>query len=85
MPNSPITDAERDQIEELLDRIGVWGMMMALSEISTAKEGHVEEAWQDLRLAKRWGRPVPPPLRLPRLLRHQDLSSKYILRLLIDV
>jgi hypothetical protein len=56
MPNSPITDAERDQIEELLDRIGVWGMMMALSEISIAKEGHVEEAWQDQRLAKRWGR-----------------------------
>jgi hypothetical protein len=56
MPDSPITDTERNQIEELLDRIGVWGMMMALSEISSAKEGHVEETWQDRRLAKRWDR-----------------------------
>ena len=36
MPASTLTDAERDQI-------GIWGMMMALSEVSAERKGHAEK------------------------------------------
>jgi hypothetical protein len=51
-----ISRDDRDDLEQILDRTGIKGLFEALSEIANEKESHVEEAWQDRALAKRWGK-----------------------------
>jgi hypothetical protein len=52
----PYTDAEKDDLERLLDHLGIEDVMCALSQICYEKEAHVQESWQDGRLASRWKR-----------------------------
>jgi len=41
-------------LEQLMDSNGLAAVLDALSEICYAKAAHIEEAWQDDRLAKHW-------------------------------
>jgi hypothetical protein len=50
----PYSRNERDELEILLDKLGVEGIMSALAEICYEKEAHVQEYWQDRSLAARW-------------------------------
>jgi len=50
------TKAERDQLEALLDRMGVADFFVALTQIAGEKSDHAIEAWQDRYLAQRWER-----------------------------
>lgn len=52
----PYTRAERDELEALLDKMGVADLFGALAEIASEKSDHVMEAWQDRELARRWAR-----------------------------
>lgn len=47
---------DKDDLEQILDRTGVRGLFEALAEIASEKESHVQEAWQDSAIAKRWSR-----------------------------
>lgn len=51
-----ISRNDKDDLEQILDRTGVKGLFEALSEIANEKESHVQEAWQDSALAKRWSK-----------------------------
>ena len=51
-----ISRDDKDDLEQILDRTGVRGLFEALAEIANEKESHVEEAWQDRALARRWGK-----------------------------
>lgn len=51
-----ISKDDRDDLEQILDRTGMRGLFEALAEIAGEKESHVQEAWQDAALAKRWSR-----------------------------
>ena len=50
------TREERDELENLLDKMSVEGVINALAEICYEKEGHVMESWQDRTLASRWSK-----------------------------
>jgi hypothetical protein len=59
MPTIDRTIPSRDElidIERILDKIGVRGVLRALAEIAWAKESHVLETWQDRALARLWTR-----------------------------
>jgi hypothetical protein len=45
---------ERHDLESIMDKMGVAGMFEALPQIAGEKADHVQEAWQDRHLAKRW-------------------------------
>lgn len=49
-----LTQAEREALEFLMDAAGVAPIMEALSEICGEKAEHIESAWQDRPLARRW-------------------------------
>jgi len=51
-----ISRDDQDDLEQILDRTGVKGLFEALAKIASEKESHVQEAWQDPSLAKRWAR-----------------------------
>lgn len=51
-----ISKDDRDDLEQILDRTGVKGLLEALAEIANEKESHVQESWQDAALAKRWSK-----------------------------
>lgn len=51
-----MNDAERVLLESMVDRCGVDGVLMALSEVCGAKAEHIAHAWQDASLAKHWAR-----------------------------
>ena len=51
-----ISRDDRDDLEQILDRTGLKGLFEALAEIAGEKESHVQEAWQDAALAKRWSK-----------------------------
>ena len=48
--------AERDELEKILDKLGVTGLFEALSQIASEKESHTLENWGDRTLARRWDR-----------------------------
>jgi len=50
----PYSRSERDELEVLLDKLGVEGVMSALAEICYEKELHSLEHWRDRVLASRW-------------------------------
>jgi hypothetical protein len=50
----PYTETERDELEAILDKRGIEGIVSALAEICYLKEAHVQENWQDRPLASRW-------------------------------
>lgn len=45
---------DQDALENLLDKLGVRGLLEALSIIAVEKADHVATNWQDQRLARRW-------------------------------
>ncbi len=51
-----ISRDDKDDLEQILDRTGIRGLFEALAEIASEKESHVEEAWQDAALARRWAK-----------------------------
>jgi hypothetical protein len=51
-----ISRDDREDLEQILDRTGVRGLFEALAEIANEKESHVQEAWQDTALARRWAK-----------------------------
>lgn len=50
----PYTRAGRDELESLLDTLGVEGVMSVLAEICHEKELHSLKHWQDRGMASRW-------------------------------
>lgn len=52
--NTHITNADRDAIEALIDRIGLSDTVELLAEIASAKADHIREAWQDETTAASW-------------------------------
>lgn len=51
-----INQAEIDQIEKIIDRVGLAQLTEAIAAIAVQKSLHVEENWQDVPLAKVWTR-----------------------------
>ena len=51
-----ISRDDKDDLEQILDRTGVKGLFAALADIANEKESHVQEAWQDSGLARRWAK-----------------------------
>jgi len=47
------TEAECKAVEDLLDKFGVWGMMVLLSGVTTEKEKHSQKVWGP-KLSLRW-------------------------------
>lgn len=54
MKNRDLTDAEKQQLEMLLDATSLNAVMQALSEVCGAKAEHIESNWQDKPLARDW-------------------------------
>lgn len=52
----PLTQAEKQQLEMLIDVTGVKQVIEAIAEICHEKASHVECEWQDLPLAKLWNK-----------------------------
>lgn len=48
--------ATQDQLERLVDEVGLASVLEALAEVCYAKAGHIEENWQDQLLANAWTR-----------------------------
>jgi len=44
----------QDELEKLIDRIGLLRVMTMLAEICDAKSDHITSNWQDYPLAKIW-------------------------------
>lgn len=53
---SKISRNDKDDLEQILDRTGLKGLFEALADIANEKESHVQEAWQDAALARRWAK-----------------------------
>jgi hypothetical protein len=53
---SKISRNDKDDLEQILDRTGLKGLFEALADIANEKESHVQEAWQDATLARRWAK-----------------------------
>lgn len=49
-----ISDVELEELESLIDSIGLSQVVGALADICYMKEQHVAENWQDEALAKDW-------------------------------
>jgi hypothetical protein len=49
-----LDSVELQQLEKLIDRVGIQSVLMGISEICGLKGDHIEENWQDKPLAKRW-------------------------------
>jgi hypothetical protein len=54
MSNRDLTNAEKDDLERLIDRVGIESVLMGISEICGEKAEHIRSMWQDHALAKRW-------------------------------
>jgi len=48
--------ARQDTLERLIDTSSLHDVLVDLAQVCWAKEQHVQEAWQDNELAKRWNR-----------------------------
>jgi hypothetical protein len=49
-----MTNHEMADLESLIDRYGLNGVVMALAAICNEKAEHVQSTWQDKALAKAW-------------------------------
>lgn len=52
----PLTNAERDTIEDLIDRRGIVNVIEGLAEVLSAKADHIAENWQDSPTAELYNR-----------------------------
>lgn len=48
------TEAEKLEIERMIDALSVYWVLHTIAEICAAKASHVAEHWQDMPLAKAW-------------------------------
>lgn len=51
---TPLTQAQTDSLEQLIDRTSVEAVLQALSAICDAKAEHIRENWQDDTTAGCW-------------------------------
>ena len=45
---------EFQELEKLVDKVGLQSVLMGLSEICGLKDEHIQADWQDYGLARRW-------------------------------
>ncbi len=51
---SDLTNREKLQLEDMIDRRGIEDVLIAVSEICGVKSEHIAVNWQDAHLALRW-------------------------------
>lgn len=51
-----LTQDAMDDLEDMVDAVGIHGIMDALSTIASEKADHVRANWQDDAMAKEWDR-----------------------------
>jgi len=54
MSNGHATNEQAEQLEKLLDTMGLHNMLGAIAIICGEKAEHIETVWQDRKLAKKW-------------------------------
>lgn len=54
MASTPLTQTEQDELEELIDRHTLSGVLGALAIIAQGKAAHIRENWQDDTTAGCW-------------------------------
>ena len=49
-----MSNETKDTIEQIIDKVGISGICLLISEICNEKAQHVRENWQDENLARDW-------------------------------
>jgi hypothetical protein len=54
MSERDLTPGEKEDLERLIDKVGIEAVLMAVSEICGEKAEHIRATWQDNALGRRW-------------------------------
>ena len=54
MSTRDLNQTELDQLETLIDAVGIESILMGISDICGEKADHIRANWQDNVLARRW-------------------------------
>lgn len=51
-----ITQVDKDNLEQLIDQVGLPAVLTAIGEICSEKADHLRTNWQDVNMAREWDR-----------------------------